>query len=142
MRHRPGIRIVHCYSCRYAALRTVDRPKALCASASFSVGVTGLPRRSQVWWTKGRETRRSGGLPQAPSQVYSSGRPFPDGRDETTWKMGNCGLDAIRLCPSSMHRCYPARSDIRTSTRHKQIRETTTGEVERAKVQPTCRQAS
>lgn len=41
MRHRPRIRIVHCYSCRYAALRTVDRPKALCASASFSVGVTG-----------------------------------------------------------------------------------------------------
>lgn len=41
MRHRPGIRIVHCYSCRYAALRTVDRPEALCASASFSVGVTG-----------------------------------------------------------------------------------------------------
>lgn len=53
----------------------------------------------------------------------------PDGQDETTRKIGNAGLDAVHSYASSMSRCYPARAHTHTtSTRRKQIRETTTGE--------------
>lgn len=55
-------------------------------------------------------------------------------RDETTWKIGNGSLDAVHLCSLSMHRCYPAHAQ--TSTRYKQITESTTGKDKRAKCIP------
>lgn len=138
MKRRRRVGIIHS-SCSYTVVRMVDKLRVCMGFVRFTVwsapeisGVVDDVEQDR----KGRETRRSQGLPQAAGQVYSSGRPSPDGQDETTWKIGNGGLDAIHLCLSSMHRCYPAHSDIHTSTRHKQIRETTTGEDERAKCNP------
>lgn len=100
--------------------------------SSLCLETSGAARRCRGW----REGEKQGGHRgfcghQANCiQVEDRQKPAsPDGRDETTRKIENGGLDVVHLYARSMHRCYPANAHTHTtSTRHKQIRETTTGE--------------